>query len=485
MPESAGEPDPALQTPSASEGGPADDLISSLLKTSAATPSGDDEAASKVTVDAVAKNIVETQLSLERERLQREALERELELRSITEKSLSSTLEEERRYRSSLESEIRERSAQADEQRLLAKKTAEDLAAARARTSELVRDLEQKKETESRLKEALEHEKGESASSRKAISLYEKKIEDMRASAAASENLLSDALQKQETLEQENRKMASETSKIEMMLSSSENRARRAAEETLRLESELADATGTIRKIEAMLSEAHEKNARQAEQMRLMEERCERALSEQKTTEEKARSEREASRQALEKMESEARETISSLQKALAEQEAALKEGADSGPADDLKDLAAQTKESLEGYQEFLSKILFQATLANESTESLARTKDELAEKIEELKRSISEAGERMGHPVYGPAVQTPYGAVVVRHVHDYPAAPPLTPAQKASLVVSRVWDAAKQAVFWAALAVLLSIAATMVANGGDLPSASSLLYESTIGKFL
>ena len=83
--------------------------------------------------------------------------------------------------------------------------------------------------------------------------------------------------------------------------------------------------------------------------------------------------------------------------------------------------------------------------------------------------------------------LQTQYGAVVVRHVHEhrFQKAPELTAAQKAAITASRLGDVAKQAVVWMCLCAALSIAATMAANGYDLPTAVSVLYDSTVGRIL
>lgn len=456
-------------------------------------------------IEAVARNMLDTQRALQDEQNRGDELERILSSKNSREKELEMALEAERRRATSKEKAVAVAEAKVEEQARAARAASDALEKAKLATADTARMLDEHMARKERLEKDLEAEKNRRSGKEAAIAELESKIEEQRRSAQEAAAALEAAVEMRRSMEEDRDRMAAEARVLADALQAEKSKAenasrdvsmrealaeeaREAARETRReLEKSITEKNGLLIRLE----EAESEIARKADEIERMKSAYDQGLRKQKeSSESELEEERRRATRELDAMRKQAQETADALRSAKAEQERAALEAERGGSsASELSELICQTKTSLQGYERLISDIKARqesSLIAEEGVRAeLENTKRDLDGKVDDLKESIATIGRGMAAHENALSVPTQYGSVTVRHVHEFPSAPSMTLPQKASLAASKTWDAIRQAVFWAAIAVALSIAATMLANNETLPQAAETLYVSTIGMLL
>ncbi len=356
--------------------------------------------------------------------------------------------------------------------------TERNLAVERLRREKLEIACAEAREEARRAAADLEEERSRALSDKGAVAMLESRLEAAEREASAAAASLSDADAATHALETElaaerdrNRLLEKRAARLEEMLAGERVKAVSDAERADAIEAELA----------AKAAELEGERARAA------------AVGAERESLAAQRAAVDEERRALDRMQEEARRMVETLARARDEQESQVRIAHDEDMRRKIGDLEASTRVIADAYESFAAHVederdgLSVGSDGKAVIESLEGVRGDLERQAAALREEISAVGSRLAASAPSMELQTQYGAVVVRHVHEhrFQKAPELTAAQKAAITASRLGDVAKQAVVWMCLCAALSIAATMAANGYDLPTAVSVLYDSTVGRIL
>lgn len=370
--------------------------------------------------------------------------------------------------------------------------TERSLAAERLRREKLEIACAEAREEARRAAADLEEERSRALSDKGAVAMLESRLEAAEREASAAAASLSDA--------------DAATHALEAELAAERDRNRLLEERAARLEKQSATASERAARLEEMLAGERARAVSDAERAAAIE--AELAAKAAELEGERARAaavgaERESlaaqraavdeERRALDRMQEDARRMAETLARARDEQESQVRIAHDEDMRRKIGDLEASTRVIADAYESFAAHVKDERESLSDGSdgkaviESLEDVRNDLERQAAALKEEISAVGSRLAAPAPSMELQTQYGAVVVRHVHEhrFQKAPELTAGQKAAITASRLGDVAKQAVVWVCLCAALSIAATMAANGYDLPTAVSVLYDSTVGRII
>lgn len=451
-------------------------------------------------IETVARNMLDTQRALQEEQSRGVELEKILASKAVREKELEAALEEERRRAVAREKAVEEARLKVNEQKRAAREATAALEEAKLSATSVARILDDHMAKKASLEAALEAEKSKRSGGEEAIAALEKRVQEQRRAAQEATTALEAAVEMRRATEEERNRIAAKAQELAQALEAEKEKADDAghdvaarealAEEARQAALEARQALDASLKEKAglqdRLEEAECEIARKSAEIERIKSDYAKDLQRQKKSSEiELEEERRRNALELETMRKNAQETAEALRTAKAEQEMAAADATQEG-AVALADLIDQTKSALTGYESLISEIKTRQESSIETELNvrveLETTKRELDGKVDAIKDSIAAIGRQMLDRENTLSVPTQYGSVIVRHVHEFPSAPPMTLQQKTSLAASRLWDIARQVVFWAAIAIVLSIAATMFANNETLPQAAQTLYSSTLG---
>lgn len=433
--------------------------------------------------------MLDTQRALQEEQSRGDKLERILASKAVREKELVEALEEERRRAAAKEKAVEEARLSFAAQERAAREAAAALEEAKLSAASMAVILDEHMAKKASLESALEAEKARRSGREEAIAELEEKVRDQRLATQKATEALEAAVGMRQATEEDRDRIAAKARELARALEAEKEKAEDASRDVAAREALVEEA----RRAALETREALDASLREKAGLRVRLEKAECEIA-QKSAEierlksdhaEDLRRQRRSSETELEAMRKNAQETAEALRAAKAEQEAAVSSATREGAAA-LGELIDRTKSALAGYESLISEIRARqegpAEAGSAFREELEATKRELDGKVDDIKDSIAAIGRQVLARESIMSVPTQHGSVVVRHVHEFPPAPPMSLQQKTALAASKLWDIARQIVFWAAVAVALSIAATMLANGETMPQAAETLYSSTIG---